>query len=62
MLYFSIEILVVSAKSNPGCEAGSGRTVSWSDRSRIVNDVAAVFGDVSALESLAGAVCGDVGG
>ena len=43
-----------SSKSNLGCEAGCGLTVSWSDhsrimvrscsdRSRIVNDVSAVF-------------------
>ena len=29
-------MLVVSAKSNLGCEAGCGRTVSWSDHSRIL--------------------------
>ena len=45
---------MVSAKSNLGCEAGCGLTVSWSDHSRIllgsfsdrsrnVNDVSAVF-------------------
>ena len=50
MLYFSIEMVVASAKSNLACEAGCGLTVSfsdhgriilgsWSDRPRIVNDV-----------------------
>ena len=36
-------MLVVSSKSNLGCEAGCGLTVSCSDRSRIGNDVSAVF-------------------
>ena len=49
-------MLVVSSKSNPGCEAGCGLTVSWSDHSRIMvgsfsdrprirNDVLTVFKD-----------------
>ena len=29
-------MLVVSSTSNPGCEAGCGLTVSWSDHSRIM--------------------------
>ena len=51
---FQYKMLVGSSKSNLGCEAGCGLTVSWSDhsrimvgscsdRSRIVNDVSAVF-------------------
>ena len=64
-------MLVASAKSNLGCEAGCGLTVScsdhsriilgsWSDRSRIVkNDVSAVFGK---FLFVAGAIFGDVGG
>ena len=51
---FQYQMLVVSAKSNLGCEAGCGLTVSCSDhgrailgsfseRSRIVNDVSSVF-------------------
>ena len=51
---FQYKMIVVSSKSNLGCEAGCGRTVSWSDhsrillgsfsdRSRIVNDVSAVL-------------------
>ena len=43
MLYFSIEMLVASAKSNLSCAAGCGLTGrimlgSFSDRPRIVND------------------------
>ena len=70
-------MLVVSSKSNPGCEAGCGLTVSWSDHGRIMvgsfsdrprigNDVSTVFKDF--LRNLgmefcvAGAVFGDVGG
>ena len=33
---FQYRMLVVSAKSNLGCEAGCGLTVSWSDHSRIM--------------------------
>ena len=51
---FQYKMVVVVVKSNLGCEAGCGLTVSFSDparimvgscsdRSRIVNDVSAVF-------------------
>ena len=51
---FQYKMLVVGVKSNLGCEAGCGLTVSWSDpariilgswsdRSRIGNDASAVF-------------------
>ena len=51
---FQYKMLVVGVKSNLGCEAGCGLTVScsdhsrimvgsWSDRPRIGNDVSAVF-------------------
>ena len=42
---FQYKMLVVGVKSNLGCEAGCGVTVSWSDHSRIMvgNDVSAVF-------------------
>ena len=54
---FQYKMVVVGVKSNLGCEAGCGLTVSFSDparillgswsdrsdRSRIVNDVSAVF-------------------
>ena len=51
---FQYKMLVVGVKSNLGCEAGCGLTVSfsdharimvglWSDRSRIGNDVSSVF-------------------
>ena len=68
---------VASAKSNLGCEAGCGLTVSWSDhgrimlgsfsdRSRIVNDVSAVFEkflrNFGVSFCVAGAVFGGVGG
>ena len=70
-------MLVVSSKSNLGCEAGCGLTVSFSDHGRIMvgsfsdrprigNDVSTVFKDF--LRNLgmefcvAGAVFGDVGG
>ena len=55
MLYFSIQnARGAGVKSNLGCEAGCGLTVScsdhgriilgsWSDRPRIGNDVSAVF-------------------
>ena len=33
---FQCKMLAVSAKSNLGCEAGCGLTVSWSERSRII--------------------------
>ena len=66
----------MSAKSNLGCEAGCGLTVSWlqgrinlgsfSDRSRIVNAVAAVFEkflrNFGEVFCVAGALFGDVGG
>ena len=70
-------MLVVSWKSNLGCEAGCGLTVSFSDHGRIIlgsfsdrprvgNDVSTVFKDF--LRNLgmefcvASAVFGDVGG
>ena len=51
---FQYKMLVVGVKSNLGCEAGCGVTVSWSDPARIIlgmvsdrprigNDVSAVF-------------------
>ena len=46
---FHYKMLVVSAKSNLGCEAGCGLTGSWiilgtvSDWPRIVNDVSSAF-------------------
>ena len=51
---FQYKMRLVSVKSNLGCEAGCGRTVSWSDHSRIMlgsfsdrprigNDVSFVF-------------------
>ena len=51
---FQYKMLVVGVKSNLGCEAGCGLTVSWSDHGRIMlgscsdrprigNDVSAVF-------------------
>ena len=40
---FQCKMLVVGVKSNLGCEAGCGRTVSFSDRPCIVNDVSSVF-------------------
>ena len=51
---FLYKMLVVGVKSNLGCEAGCGLTVSWSDHSRnglgsfpdrprIVNEVSSVF-------------------
>ena len=48
---FQYKMLVVGVKSNLGCEAGCGRTVScsdimlgsFSDRPRIGNDVSSVF-------------------
>ena len=33
---FQYKMLVVGVKSNLGCEAGCGMTVSWSDHSRIL--------------------------
>ena len=33
---FQYKMLVVGVKSNLGCEAGCGLTVSWSDHSRIM--------------------------
>ena len=70
-------MLVVGVKSNLGCEAGCGLTVSWSDhspimlgtvsdRSRIVNDVSSVlqkfFENFGESFCVAGAVIADVGG
>ena len=69
-------MLVVSSKSNLGCEAGCGLSVSWSDygrimlgswsdRPRIGNDVSPVFGDflwpLAVSFFVAGAVFGEVG-
>ena len=34
---FQYKMLVVGVKSNLGCEAGCGLTVSWSDHSRIMH-------------------------
>ena len=73
---FQYKMLVGSAKSNLGCEAGCGLTVSWSDhgrimletvsdRSRIVNDVSSVLdkllGNFGESFCVAGAVFGEVG-
>ena len=55
---FQYKMLVLGVKSNLGCEAGCGLTVSWSDhcrimvgslsdRSRIGNDTSPVFGQFS---------------
>ena len=33
---FQYKMLVVGVKSNLGCEAGCGLTVSWSDHARII--------------------------
>ena len=33
---FQYKMLVVGVKSNVGCEAGCGLTVSWSDHARII--------------------------
>ena len=65
-------MLVVSSKSNLGCEAGCGlrfhsRIIlgSFSDRPRIGNDVSPVFGDflsnLAVSFFVAGAVFGEVG-
>ena len=71
MLYFSIQMLVLSAKSNLRCAAGC----AWRERSRIIlgscsdwprigNDVSAVFRkflpDVGLSFCVAGAVFGDI--
>ena len=73
---FQYKMLVVGVKSNLGCEAGCGVTVSWSDhgriilgswsdRSRIGNDVSAVFekfvGNFGESFCVAGAVFGEFG-
>ena len=73
---FQYKMLVVGVKSNLGCEAGCGLTVSWSDhgriilgtvsdRPRIVNDVSSVFtkflSHVGRSFFVAGAVFGEVG-
>ena len=70
-------MLVVSSRSNLGCEAGCGLTVSCSDharimqvgscsdRSRIENDVSSVldkfFGNFGESFCVAGAVFGEFG-
>ena len=71
---FQYKMLVVGVKSNLGCEAGCGLTVSFSDparvllgscsdRSRIGNDVSAVFekfvGNFGESFCVAGAVFGE---
>ena len=73
---FQYKMLVLGVKSNLGCEAGCGLTVSWSDhgrnglgtvsdRSRIGNDVSAVFekfvGNFGESFCVAGAVFGEFG-
>ena len=73
---FQYKMLVVGVKSNLGCEAGCGLTVScsdqprimlgsWSDRPRIGNDVLAVFSefllDFGRSFFVAGAVFGEFG-
>ena len=73
---FQYKMLVVGVKSNLGCEAGCGVTVSLSDHSRILlgscsdrprigNDVAAVFEkflrNFGASFCVAGAVFGEFG-
>ena len=70
---FQYKMLVVGVKSNLGCEAGCGRRLfharimvgSCSDRSRIGNDVSAVFEKVlrnfGELFCGAGAVCSEFG-
>ena len=70
-------MLMVSSKSNLGCEAGCGRTVSWSDHARIMvrscsdrprigNDVSSLFGHLLCIFAMqflvAGTVFGEVGG
>ena len=70
--FFQKKILLVSSKSNLGCEAGFGLTVSWSDhigsfsdRPRIVNDVSSVFNDFlknfGVLFFVADTIFGEVG-
>ena len=50
---FFYKMLVGSSKSNLGCEAGCGLTVSWSDHSRIMvgscSDRSRIVNDVSAI-------------
>ena len=73
---FQYKMLVVGEKSNLGCEAGCGLTVSFSDhsrimvgscsdRSRIGNDVSSVLdkflGNFGESFSVAGAVFGEFG-
>ena len=73
---FPYKMVVVGVKSNLGCEAGCGLTVSFSDparimvgscsdRSRIGNDVAAVFEkfvrNFGGSFCVAGAVFGEFG-
>ena len=69
---FQYKMLVVGVKSNLGCEAGCGLTVSCSDHSRIMfgsprigNDVLAVFSkfllDFGRSFFVAGAVFGEFG-
>ena len=61
---FQYKMLVVGVKSNLGCEAGCGLTVSWSDRPRNGNDVSSVFSkllcDFGRSFFVAGAVFGEV--
>ena len=74
---FQYKMPVVGVKSNLGCEAGCGVTVSFSDHGRIMvgscsdrprigNDISAVFetflGKFPESICVAGAVFGDVGG
>ena len=69
-------MLVVGVKSNLGCEAGCGLTVSWSDHARIIlgsfSDRPRIGNDVSSVCSkflggfgrsffVAGAVFGEFG-
>ena len=68
---FQYKMLLVGVKSNLGCEAGCGLTVSWSDHSRIMvgsfigNDVSSVFSkflwDFGRSFFVAGAVFGEFG-
>ena len=73
---FQYKMLVVGVKSNLGCEAGCGLTVSWSDHARIMvgsfsdrprigNDVSSVFSkflsDFGRSFFVAGAVFGEFG-
>ena len=50
---FQYKMLVVGVKSNLGCEAGCGVTVSWSDHGRIIlrswSDRPRIGNDISAV-------------